>query len=178
MATIRGWIGASLDSYIATPDEGLEWLTRHDAADMGYDAFIAGIRTVVMGRATYDWIERSHYPWLYDGKRTIVVTSRPIETPKGPLETWSDVDALVAHLRALDDGDVWMIGGGKLQQAFIERGALDRLEIFIVPEIIGGGYPLFPPNGFARSVTLRAGNVLRDGIVHLDYEFAPVPAAV
>lgn len=176
MSAIRGWIGASLDAYIASPDGSFDWLRKYEKVDMGefgYDRFIAGIRTVVMGRATYDVVESIHDAWPYADKRSIVVTSRPIGDPPGAIETWSDLDALIRHLRALDDGDVWMIGGGLLQQAFIERGALDSLEVFIVPEIIGGGIPLFPPNGFARTVSLVAANALPAGCVRLLYDLAP-----
>jgi len=181
MATIRGYIGASLDGYIASPDGSLDWLRKYDGVDMGafaYDRFIAGIRTVVMGRTTYDDIVRLDIGWPYADQRTIVVTSRPLPRPIGALETWgAGVPALIDHLRALDDGDVWMVGGGRLQQAFIAAHALDRLELFIVPEIVGGGIPLFPPNGFARTVSLAAVDRLGAGCVRLLYDFA-APAQV
>ena len=83
----------------------------------------------------------------------------------------------MSHLRALDDGDVWMVGGGKLQQAFIERGALNDLLIVIVPEIIGEGIPLFPANGFARTVTLVTAETLAAGCVCLFYDFSSTPIA-
>jgi dihydrofolate reductase len=175
MATIRGYMGASLDGYIAGDGGNLDWLTKYDNADFGahdYAAFIAAIGTVVMGRATYDWLIAAGTPWPYARQRTIIVTSRPIDDPPVALSIWSKgVPALVRHLRALDDGDVWIAGGGKLQQAVIAEGGLDRLELFIVPEIIGGGIALFPPNGHARSVRLKEANTLGSGIVRLDYDF-------
>ena len=180
MAMIRGYIAASLDGYIAASDGTLEWLTKYGDVGGGafsYDRFIAGIRTVVMGRATYDAIAGFDVDWPYGEQRAIVVTSRPIERPAGPIETWFDgVDALVDHLRSLDDGDAWIVGGGRLQQAFIERGALDSLALFIAPEILGGGVPLFPPNGFARPVTLVSSEALPAGFVRILYEFPAAPA--
>ena len=124
-----------------------------------------------MGRTTYDWIASDPGPWAYGEQRVIVVTSSPIPDPKGPLETRSDVDALIAELRALDDGDVWMLGGGKLQMAFMERGALDEIEIYIISSIIGGGYPLFPPTGFKASPTLLSARSLGGGGARLHYKF-------
>ena len=176
MATIRGYMGVSLDHYIASPDGGLAWLTKYQGADFGefgYATFIKAIRTVVMGRATYDWLLQAGIEWPHAGQRVIVVTSRPIDNPPGPLTSWGDgIDRLVAYLRALDDGDVLIVGGGILQQAMIARGGLDRLELFVVPEIVGEGIPLFPPNGFGRTVRLSAANRLDRGIVRLDYDFA------
>ena len=87
----------------------------------------------------------------------------------GPLTTRTDVDALIAELRALDDGDVWMLGGGKLQMAFLERGALDELEVYVISQLIGGGYPLFPATGFNRSLRLLSANALGSGGARLHY---------
>ena len=49
-----------------------------------------------MGRTTYEWMTRNTESWPYEGRRAIVVTSRPL-TPKWPgIETRADIDALIA----------------------------------------------------------------------------------
>jgi dihydrofolate reductase len=172
MARILGYIAASLDGFVAAADDSLDWLLAYNDMDLGehgYDRFIARIRTVVMGRATYDVLERSGAPWPYAAQRVIVVTSRGIEAPLGVLETRSDVDALVDELRALTDGDVWMVGGGRLQMAFMQRGALDEIEIYVLPELLGGGPPLFPPTGLRASPRLVSAKALDRGSVRLHY---------
>ena len=174
MARIVGYIATSLDGFIATPDENLDWLTQQPDLNLGehdYRKFIETIRTGVMGRATYDWIARYPGEWEYAGKRVIVVTSRPIDKPTGPLETRSDIPALIAELRALDDGDVWMLGGGKLQMAFMERGALDEIEIYVMSEIIGSGIPLFPPTGLRATPKLISAKMLHPVCARLHYRF-------
>ncbi|HTN61795.1 MAG TPA: dihydrofolate reductase family protein [Devosia sp.] len=174
MARIVGYIAASLDGFIATPEENLDWLMQQPDLELGeydYRHFIERIRTVVMGRATYDWIERFPGAWEYAGKRVIVVTSRPIDNPKGPLETRSDIPALIAELRRLDDGDVWMLGGGKLQMTFMEQAALDEIEIYIISEIIGGGIPLFPATGARLSPKLISAQALGTACARLHYRF-------
>lgn len=174
MARIIGYIAASLDGMIATEDDSLDWLFKYDDMELGehdYRHFLKRIRTVVMGRGTYDFLARDPSPWPYSGQRTYVVTSRPIAAPKGPLEVRSDVDALIAELRALDDGDVWMLGGGKLQMAFMERGALDEIEIYVIPELLGAGRPLFPSTGLRASPTLISATALDKGCVRLHYRF-------
>lgn len=174
MARIRGYIAASLDGFIATTDDSLDWLFAYDDLDLGphdYRHFLNGIRTIVMGRGTYDFLAREGSPWAYGDKRVLVVTSRPIANPKGPLEMRGDVDALIAELRSLDDGDVWMLGGGQLQMGFIERGALDDLQIYVMPELIGGGRPLFPATGAKVKPRLMAADALDRGCVRLQYSF-------
>lgn len=173
MARIVGYIAASLDGFIADKEEGLDWLYKAEAelGEHHYDIFIKTIRTVVMGRTTYEWMARSGMEWPYAAQRSIVVTSRPIENPVAPIETRSDVEALVAELRALDDGDVWMLGGGQLQMAFMERGALDEIEIYIASALVGGGYPLFPATGFKATPVLLSAKMLGRGMVRLHYRF-------
>jgi dihydrofolate reductase len=171
---IRGYVAMSLDGYIAAPGGDLDWLTQYDTADFGehaYAPFIKTIATIVMGRATYDWVRAAGVEWPYGGKRVIVVTSHPIEQPPAPLVTWSEgVERLVPHLRTLSDGDVWIAGGGLLQQAVIAAGGLDRLELFIVPELLGEGTLLFPPNHHRRGLKLRSAERLDRGVAWLDYD--------
>ena len=172
MARILGYIAATLDGYIATEDDSLDWLFKHGPADLGeydYRLFIKRIRTIVMGRSTYDWLVNEGSPWAYGSQRVFVVTSHSIPDPKGPIEIRSDVDALVEEVRALDDGDVWMIGGGRLQMAFMERGALDEIEIYVIPYLLGGGIPLFPPTGFQKSLKFISTTALDRGCVRLHY---------
>jgi dihydrofolate reductase len=181
MARILGYIATSLDGFVATTDNTLEWLSPYGELEFGeHDPalFLARVRTLVMGRGTYDFLEADGSPWPYGGKRVYVVTSRPIFQPKGPLELRRDVDLLIAELRALHDGDVWMVGGGRLQMAFLERAALDELELYIMPELIGGGRPLFPPAGLRASPKLISATVLDRGCVRLKYSFpGPVGTA-
>jgi len=175
LARILGYIASSLDGFIATPDDRLDWLTKYDDIDFGdasYQTFIAPVRTLIMGRTTYDWILANTAEWPYGDRRTIVVTSRPLTARRGNVEVWTrGIDALVEHARSLVDGDVWMVGGGGLQMAFLERRALDELALTIVPELIGGGAPLFPATGFAASPQLISAKAYDRGVVHLRYRF-------
>jgi dihydrofolate reductase len=174
MARILGYIATSLDGFIADKDESLQWLfdTKVELGPYHYDLFIKRIRTVVMGRATYDWVVNAGSPNPYPSQRNIVVTSRPLDGAPDVIEPWNkSIDDLVAYLRGLDDGDVWMLGGGKLQMAFIERGALDEIEIYVMPRMIGGGYPLFPATGVSLSPRLISATELEGGGVRLHYAF-------
>lgn len=167
---ICGYIASTLDGYIAAPDHSFSFLDPYPAEDAGYEDFYAGIGTLVMGRTTYDVCRRSIQPWPYAGKRVIVVTSRTIADLPADAETWTKgIDALVNHLRTDAAQDVWIVGGGQLQQAFIDRDALDRLDQFIVPVVLGGGVPLYPDA--AQSRTLKLTEVGRFGqIAHLRLE--------
>ncbi|GAC1041110.1 dihydrofolate reductase family protein [Rhizobium sp. No.120] len=172
MARILGYIASSLDGFIADENDNLDWLFKYNDMNLGehgYDLFIKRIRTVVMGRGTYDFIANEPTPWSYGEQRVVVVTSSPIARPKGKLEVRSDVDALIAELRTLEDGDVWMLGGGQLQMSFLQKGAIDELAIYLMPELLGGGRPLFPATGYRASPKLISAQALDRGCVRLHY---------
>lgn len=98
MARIVGYIASSLDGYIADKDEGLKWLMERkdvDLAEFDYTLFVKRIRTVVMGRTTYEWMARQNMEWPYQDQRSIIVTAKAIDTGFGNVEVRSDVDALV-----------------------------------------------------------------------------------
>ncbi|MGL4234966.1 dihydrofolate reductase family protein, partial [Tabrizicola sp.] len=70
-----------------------------------------------------------------------------------------------------------MLGGGRLQMAFLESGALDELELFIIPEMLGGGRPLFPLTGFRSNPKLVSAGDVGRGCVRLHSRFEhEVPA--
>src|SRR5688572_19686956 len=125
---IHGYMGMSLDGYIADKDGGVGWMDPFSTVDYGFDRFIAGIGTVVMGRATYEQSLGFAGGWPYASKRSLIVTSRPIENPPRRVEAWhKGVPALIAELRATEstDGETWVVGGAMLQAAFIAAGAID-----------------------------------------------------
>jgi dihydrofolate reductase len=169
---IRGFIAASIDGYVADASGNVDFLKPFEALDYGYGTFIESIGTVVLGRTTYDQIPSFGVGWPYPGKHGFVVTSRPLEQVYEGVEAWTQgVAALADRLRAMP-GDSWVVGGARLQAAFLEMGALDRLELFVVPVILGDGVPLFQ-RGLTtpRTPRLLASEGLDKGMVKLDYAF-------
>ena len=75
MRKLSYFVACSLDGYIATTDGRVDWLF-HDG-DYGYEDFIQGVDTVLMGRNTYDFVlagGRWHFPgkkgWVFSTSRT------------------------------------------------------------------------------------------------------------
>ena len=74
------YVACSIDGFIADKDGGVGWLDRIQHEDYGYDQFEESVRTVVLGRATYDQVLTfGAYP--YSSKRTIVLTHTPLHDP-------------------------------------------------------------------------------------------------
>ena len=170
---IRGYIAASVDGYVADRSGGIGWLRPFEDVDYGYDAFIAQIETVVIGRRTYDQIPLLGVGWPYPGKRCLVVTSRPLTETYPGVSAWTQgVARLIPHLRDTNLADVWVVGGAQLQWAFIEAGALDLLELFMIPVLLGDGVRLFPQSaGGLRGMVLHGVAELPKGMARLTYGF-------
>jgi hypothetical protein len=64
----------SLDGFIARTDGRVDRLDPFDSGELGYQAFLARVGAVAMGRATYDQ-SLTFGPWPYP-ERDAVETSR------------------------------------------------------------------------------------------------------
>jgi len=167
---IRIFIAQSLDGYIARPDGGIDWLRPFDSVDYGYERFLAEIGTVIMGRASYE-LARSFGDWHYPAQRSLVVTSRPLDDDAPPTVTrvGADFNKLVNALRAAGGKDVWVMGGARTINAFLAHGAIDRIDLFLVPVLLGDGIPLFAAGRPESTLKLAGTQTYDKGLARLSY---------
>lgn len=193
MATTVYYCACSLDGYIATADDSLDWLTGYQGSYEGegaepdpmseggpYEDFYAGVRALVMGSATYEWI-LDHLDlagggeWPYRGKPCWVLSSRQLRQPEGEGVDVRVVDSSVGKLygemaAAAGDGVLWIVGGGGVASQFADEGRLDEVHMTVVPVVLGSGKRLFErplPGGSMRLTGTRA---FRNGMVELRYD--------
>lgn len=166
------YIALSLDGCIATRDGNVGFLDAFQDADYGYDAFAASVTTIVCGRATYEQV-MSFGTWPYAGKRVVVVTRHQLgrDAPPG-VEAWHDGVPTLATALADLPGRIWIMGGARLIQAFLTAGAVERLELFIMPVLLGGGIPLFPTRGQLSGLRLLESTTYANGVLRLVYTLA------
>jgi dihydrofolate reductase len=172
---IKSRMGISADGFVSTP-EGVPALAMtpgfEPGISHGYPGFIEGCDAVVMGRTTFlPALGAPQWPWA--GLQVYVLTSSPLPagTPdhvtaglKGPAD-------LLDRLRSRPSGgDVHLVGGPRTIRAFYELGALDRLELVVLPMLLGAGLPLSPPGAPPVPLTLlRADRTFPDGSAELVY---------
>src|SRR6476659_10623650 len=75
------FVGVSLDGFIARPNGDLDWLMGEgggDSAEYGYNEFIGGIDTIVMGRKTFEKV-LTFDKWYYGTKRVVVLSHQPLD---------------------------------------------------------------------------------------------------
>lgn len=169
MALIRIYIAQSLDGFIARPDGDIDWLRPFDNVDYGYSTFMREIGTVLMGRASYD-MARSFGEWPYPELRSLVITSRPIDdAPPTVARVGADVPRLVTALRAAGAKDTWIMGGAQTINAFLNAGAIDRIDLFTVPVLLGGGIRLFAGEGPETALKLVSTQAYDKGLARQSY---------
>lgn len=170
MPQIRLYIAQSLDGYIARPDGAIDWLRPFDDVEYGYERFIADIGTVVMGRKSYE-VARSLGDWPYPNARSLVITSSPLDEDAPPTVTRvnADVPRLATALRAAGGKDAWIMGGAMAINAFLTADAIDRIDLFIVPVLLGEGVPLFEANRPQTALKLAGTQTYDKGLARLSY---------
>ncbi len=150
------YIAASLDGYIATKEDGLEWLFQTEGeGDNGYSEFYESVDTIIMGRKTYDWIlnhEGDNFP--YKNKQCLVFSRTEQQEDENVEFVNGNVHELVAELKKMEGKSIWIVGGGELLHYFIKEQLVDKWIINIAPTIIGEGIPLFKQLDFETRLSL------------------------
>ena len=164
---VRLFIATSLDGYIAGPGESLDWL--FSDADYGYDAFIAEVDTLAMGRRTYD-VVRGFGEWPYSGLATWVFTRSERPPHDGNVHfTAESPDEWLRRIEATPGRDVWVVGGGELIRDFLNARLVDEMTIAVHPIVLGGGIPLFPPGSPRHKLRLAHVHSYPSGLVSSTY---------
>jgi dihydrofolate reductase len=162
MARTRVFVGASLDGFIAGPNDELDWLGGGPSeepnsgpsegqaeAHASFRTFFAQIGAVLMGRRTYDVVSAMTGPWIYGETPMLIATSRPLPAGRPSVRAvQGSIAELVERASAVaGERDVY-VDGGKLIRSALDAGLVDEITVTIVPVVIGAGIPLFA--GVAR----------------------------
>ena len=157
--TCSVFCGLSLDGFIARRDGALDFLEGDGTAEMGdhgYEAFMAGMDAIVMGRNTFE-VVRGFGQWPYT-KKVFVLSSGNVDLST-PIAQGADLELLnaspvevVEQLGARGFRHLYIDGGGTVQR-FLRAGLIDRMILTRLPVLIGQGIPLFGP--LEQDVPLR-----------------------
>jgi dihydrofolate reductase len=168
------YTATSLDGFIATEDDSLEWLfPLGDVNETSYPAFIAEVGALAMGASTYEyeWMLRhaqhveaqmgSAWPyaqptWVFTHRRLPAAPGADVRFVQG------DVRPVHAAMQAAAGGkNLWVVGGGDLAGQFHDAGLLDELIVQVGSVTLGRGKALFPRR--LGSATLRLVSVRQVG---------------
>lgn len=181
------YTATSLDGFIATEDDSLEWLfPLGDVNETGYPAFIADVGALAMGSSTYEWMLRHALTlegqmgsaWPY-AQPTWVFSSRALPRAPGADVTFVSGDVRPVHeamARAVGDANIWIVGGGDLAGQFFDAGLLDEVIVQIGSVTLGRGKPLFPRRLTSPPLCLVSARQIGTGFAELRYEVPKEPA--
>jgi dihydrofolate reductase len=175
------YTAASLDGFIATADDSLEWLfPLGDINQTSYPQFIKGVGALAMGSATYEWMLRhvTEWPyrqpaWVFSSRQLPGIPGADIRFVKG------DVRPVHDQMRAAANGlNLWLVGGGELVGQFYDAGLLDEIIVQVGSVTLGSGKPLLPRQITSPSLRLVSVQQFGEGFAELRYEVPPdsVPA--
>jgi dihydrofolate reductase len=178
------YAAASLDGFISTVDDSLEWLfPLGDVNETSYPQFIEEVGALAMGSATYEWMLRhlvkpgsaspGEWPyrqptWVFSHRALPGVPGADIRFARGDVRPVHDAMRAAAGAK-----NVWLVGGGELVGRFHDAGLLDELIVQVSSVTLGAGKPLFPRTITSPPLRLVSVRQFGPGFAELRYQ---VPA--
>lgn len=181
MSKTQYYTAMSLDGFVATEDDSLDWLfPLADLHSTSYPEFIAGVGALVMGSATYEWILRhsdtvaaeTGSAWPYT-QPAWVFTTRTLPTLPGAKVTFVQGDVHLVHeamQTAAEGKNLWVVGGGDLAGQFYDAGLLDEIIVQVGSVTLGRGKPFFPRSVIHPPLILTEVRQMGSGLAELRYQ--------
>jgi dihydrofolate reductase len=170
--TVSVFVGISVDGFLARRNGDLDFLPAGGGEEHGYEAFVASVDAIVIGRRTFEKV-LTFGAWPYGRKRVVVLSSGTVDLTAagdGVVEQMSGTpEEIVSRLAAAGARQLYVDGGDTIQR-FLRAGLVQRLVITRVPVLIGDGIPLFgnlPGDIRLQHVATRQ---LPSGMVQSEYQ--------
>jgi dihydrofolate reductase len=178
------YAAASLDGFIATSDDSLEWLfPLGDINETSYPKFIREVGALAMGSATYEWMlhhvvkpgTNAGSPWPYTQPAWVFSTRTLPGVPGADIRfVRGDVRPVHEQIRlAAQDRNIWLVGGGELVGKFYDAGLLDELIVQVSSVTLGTGKQLLPRRITSPPLKLVSVQRFGPGFAELRYEVPP-----
>jgi dihydrofolate reductase len=163
----------SLDGYIADDEGGYDWIVEEPEVD--FVAYLAKIDTLLMGRGTYEVARSTAESRALLDEMNVVVVSTTLAADEHPDVTLvaGDVERTVSDLKGEPGKDIWLFGGGVLFRSLLAAGLVDRVEVGVIPVLLGRGVPLLPGAPRATRLDLHSSQIFPSGMVLLKYDVTP-----
>jgi len=144
-------LALTLDGYIARKDGSVDFLDDINSSFKDeFDSFVNSVNKIIMGRGTYEkMLEFGEIP--FKDKQIYVLTSKEFHSnQKNIVFTSKNIETLLKEM----DCKIWLFGGSKVIQSFMNLDLIDEYQLYIVPKIIGEGIPLFIENNGLSNLKL------------------------
>ncbi len=168
MRRIRFAVAMSLDGYIAGPKGESDWVLMDPDIDFG--AFFKEFDTLLLGRRTFEATLQRGGNTEMPAMQTYVFsrTLRQKDYPGVTVVAEKPKEVLSA-LKTRPGKDIWLMGGGLLFRSLLDARMVDRVEVAVIPALLGSGIPLLPHPASQAKLKLTGHKVYATGIVLLEY---------
>lgn len=170
---LKLFISMTLDGYIATKDDKLDFLSlvEEEGEDYGYTDFVSSVDTYIIGRKTYEVIKGllgGDFPQAreYD---CYVITRQNLKDEDGVTFYNGDLPELVNQLKAKPGKNIYCDGGAEIVRILLEAELIDEFIISIIPILLGEGKRLFLENDVFQQLDLIGTKAFPKGLVQLHY---------
>ena len=170
MKQIKAIIAVSLDGFIATQDNELDWIPQNVRVLLSKEYEAA--HNLLMGANTYTYIFEHWGGWPYKSKKTFVVSHYDTNvTEKENVTFLTDIPLrAINEFKSSSETDIQVIGGGKFITSLIEASLLDEITLYIVPVMLGDGIR-FIGKTFGSKRELTGHRVIDNQVVCLTYQY-------
>jgi len=163
-------VAMSLDGFIAGPNGENDWIVQDPTFD--FAALWNRFDTLIMGRRTYEVVITRFNPIDKMGKQVFVVsTTLDASQHCGATIIRDGVPEAVASIKAQPGRDVWLMGGSVLARSLVDASLVDRVEVTVIPVMLGGGVPLLPA-GQRSQLRLEECRPYLSGVIALKYSIS------
>jgi len=167
------YISMSLDGFIATKDDGLDWLSivEKKGEDYGYLETHKNTDTYIVGRKTYDTVLKltgGVFPQAIQYKCYII--TRQNRAPENSITFYNgDIETLITKLKSEEGKNIYCDGGAQIVKLLMEKNLIDEYIVSVIPIILGDGKRLFL--GETPSINLKAvsSKHFETGLIQLRY---------
>ena len=186
MSQVVADMSVSLDGFVADPDDGVQdvfaWYGRpqpeQSPREPAGEAAAMGVGVIVYGRRTFE-LARGWDGRHPTGAPVVVLTHTiPEGWPRADSTVSFDtagIESAVAMAGKIAGDKVIALGSPSIIQQCLALGLVDRIQVKLVPVLLGDGIPMF---GSLATAPLELGNPQvwqGNGVTHLHYDVARPP---
>ncbi len=168
------YIAASLDGYIAKPNDDLSFLNlvQEEGEDYGYVEFLKSVDTVILVRKTYDWIMTQVPEFPHADLNSYIITRTP-RPNVGKLHFYTKkLSNLISKLKSEKGKNIFVDGGAQVVDQLLKEDLIDEFIISILPVLVGEGTRLFKDGRPEQTLELISTKQFKRGLTQLHYKRA------